>query len=97
MAKKVVDYSAKAREQGLRLVPDPDHHIYPSHVPDNVPDKYAECIQHSAQVLQRQISARQKRLVSALGTAWDIKHSPVDGPYFLKCARADVCDNFECV
>ena len=98
MAKKVVasvDYSAKAKSQGLRLVPDPDRHIHPSHVPDDVPDKIAVCIKHSAKVLQRQIGTREKRLVSALGAAWDLKQSPLDGPYFLQCCRSDVCDNFE--
>ena len=55
MTKKVVasvDYSAKAKSQGLRLVSDPDDHIHPSHVSDDVQDKIAECIQHSAQMLQ---------------------------------------------
>ena len=92
-----VDYSSKAKSQGLRLVPDPDVHIHPDHVPDTVQDKVAECIQHSTQVLRRQISSREKRLVSALGAAWDIKQAPIDGPYFLQCARSDICDNFEYV
>ena len=49
-----VDYSAKVKSQGLRLVPDPDRHIIdPSHV---VEDKVAECIEHSKGVLQRQPS-----------------------------------------
>ena len=89
------DYSSKAKSQGLRLVPDPDLHIDPSHVPDSVEDKVAECIQHSKQVLQRQINCRQKRLVSSLGAAWDINKAPIDGPYYLQCARSEICDNFE--
>lgn len=92
-----VDYSSKAKSQGLRLVPDPDVHIHPDHVPNTVQDKVAECIQHSTQVLRRQIRSREKRLVSALGAAWDIKQAPIDGPYFLQCARSDICDNFEYV
>ena len=102
MAKDVVavtraDYSAKARSQGLHLVPDPDRHIHPSHVPDDVVDKVAECIEHSKQVLQRRIGTRQKRLISSLGAAWDINKAPVDGPYYLQCARSDICDSFEYV
>ena len=91
------DYSSKAKSQGLRLVSDPDLHIDPSHVPDSVEDKVAECIQHSKQVLQRQINCRQNRLVSSLGAAWDINKAPIDGPYYLQCARSEICDNFEYV
>ena len=88
-----VDYSAKVKSQGLRLVPDPDRHIIdPSHV---VEDKVAECIEHSKGVLQRRIQSHQKRLLSSLGAAWNINQSHVDGPYFLQCARSETCDGFE--
>ena len=73
-----IDYSSKAKEQGLRLVPDPDRHIDISHVPEEVTDKVAVCISHSAQVVQRSIALRKKRLVSSLGNAWDLKQS-LDG------------------
>lgn len=90
-----MDYSAKGKSQGLRLVPDPDRHIHPSHVPDAVEDKVAECIEHSKGVLQRRIKSREKRLLSSLGAAWNINQSHVDGPYFLQCARSETCDGFE--
>jgi len=90
-----VDYSAKAKSQGLRLVPDPDRHIDPTHVPDVVEDKVAECIEHSKGVIQRRIQSRQKRLLSSLGAAWDINQTLVDGPYFLQCARSHICSSFE--
>lgn len=92
-----IDYSSKAKEQGLRLVPDPDRHIDISHVPEEVTDKVAACISHSAQVVQRGIALREKRLVSSLGNAWDLKQSLGKRPYYLKCVRSDICDSFECV
>ena len=96
-ARATVDYSSKAKAQGLRLVPDPDQHILPSHVPATVSDPVAECIAHSKQVVQRGIDRREKRLVSKLGAAWDLNKSPKDGPYFLQCARSNICDGFEYV
>lgn len=95
VASSVVDYSSKAKSQGLRLIPDPDKHIHPSHVPDNVEDKVAACIQHSKELLQRRINVREKRLVSSLGAAWDLSKSPAQRPYYLQCARSDTCDAFE--
>ena len=96
-ARATVDYNSKVKDQGLRLVSDPDQHILPSHVPATVSDPVAECIAHSKQVVQCSIVRREKRLVSKLGAAWDLKKSPKDGPYFLQCARSDICDGFEFV
>ena len=64
-------------------------------VPTTVEDREEECLQHSTEVIRRDISRREQKIVSTLnGEQWRPRQPGEPGEYdfFLRCPRVDTCD-----